>query len=290
MRPPGDLPRPAEEGDELNAAATAPGRTLSGVQKKLLVHAEEGRFRPSHQLADPATHIAKLNQADLPTLVQNEDISLKLAREVLGPAEVTKAAIGTVQGVEGVALLVERFDRAAGQRLRLEDLAQILSKPRGREFDGKYQSSYEEAASAIARYSVRPRIDLDRYFRLVVFNFVIGNADAHLKNFSLLERPEGLRLSPAYDLVNTVLYPFEAITGLEIGGLKRPLDTLDRLLLEEFGRSIELPPSAVSAALDQLAKRFAKARTPELPLQVEPTDLRLRYREVVDANARRIFG
>jgi serine/threonine-protein kinase HipA len=290
VRPPGALPAATVEGDELDAAATVPGRTLSGVQKKLLVHREGSGFRPSHQLTDPATHIAKLNQADLPTLVQNEDISLRLAREVLGPAEVTKAAIGTVQGIEGVALLVERFDRRGDERLRLEDLAQILSKPRGREFNGKYQSSYEEAASTIGGHSARPRVDLERYFRLVVFNFVIGNADAHLKNFSLLERPEGLRLSPAYDLVNTVLYPFESITGLEIGGRKRPLDSLDRSLLEEFGQAIGLPPSAVTAALDQLAKRLAKARTPELPPQVEPTDLRLRYRDIVNEQARRVFA
>src|SRR5690606_21787479 len=182
------------------AAATAP-RTVSGVQRKLLAWHDGTGFRPSIDPDDPATHIAKFNSHEEPTLVQNENLSLRLAREILGEGEVTRAAPAVVAGIDGLALLVERFDRDAGARLRLEDFAQILGKPRGPEFGGKYDSSYEEAASVITRFSSRPRLDLNRYYRLVVFNFALGNADAHLKNFSLLERPEGLRLSPAYDLL-----------------------------------------------------------------------------------------
>lgn len=290
VRAPGDLPVLTHGADLVEAAATTPGRTLSGVQKKLLVHRSENAFLTSHRFEDPATHIAKFNQTAYPNLVQNEDISLKLAREVLGEDEVTKAAIATIRDLEDVALVVERFDRRGDERLRLEDFAQILKKPHGRDFHGKYESSYEEAAGVISNHSARPRFDLDRYFRLVVFNFVIGNADAHLKNFSLLERPEGLRLSPAYDLVNTVIYPLEAETALEIAGRRRPLDTIDKTLLEEFGIAIGLPPEAVSASLKLLARRFKSARTPRLPPRIELDDFRLRYREVVDANLQRIFS
>lgn len=285
----GEVPPTQFEADLLEASATVPGRTLSGVQKKVLAHRGEGGFLPSHRPDDPATHIAKLNPADTPTLVHNEHISLTLAREVLGTDAVTKAQIATVCGIDGVALLVERFDRRGSEKLRLEDFAQILGKPRGREFDGKYDSSYEEAASVVREHSARPLIDLERFFRLVVFNLAIGNADAHLKNFSLLERDEGLRLSPAYDLVCTQLYPFDADTGLAIGGRKRPLETIDRVVLEAFGTGIGLPSRAVRRALDQVAGRFAQARSPRALETVAPGDFRDRYRERLEANLLRIF-
>lgn len=279
------------DADPVEEAATAPGRTLSGVQKKWLVYKGSQGFQPAQKLEEPATHIAKFNRADQPTLVQNEDLSLRLAREVLGREEVTAAAIGTVCGEEGIALIVERFDRLGDVRLRLEDFAQILERPRGREFDGKYHASYEEAADVVARFSSRAIIDLSRFFRLVVFNFVIGNADAHLKNFSLLERDEGLRLSPAYDLLNTLVYPqYDRITALAIGGSKRSFDNLGRDLLSDFGVSIGLNARAVDKNLSDLRKRFTVPAALKFPESVQPNDFRIQYRDVVAANVERIFG
>ena len=282
---------PHPDGNLVDEAAAAPGRTLSGVQKKLLAFQSDGEFRPCLQPTDPATHIAKFNRDDLRTLVQNEDISLKLAREVLGSAEVTNAQIGVLPGIDGIALLVERFDRLNEERLRLEDFAQILQIPRGREFDGKYNSSYEDAAGAIKHFSSRSKIDLDRYFRLLIFNFVIGNADAHLKNFSLLERPEGLRLSPAYDLLNTLVYPnYDRQTALSIGGQKRSFDSLTRPLIEMLGNDIGLPRAAIARSLEQLGQRFAKVSVPRIPEQAGPDDIRVRYREIMDQQARKILA
>jgi serine/threonine-protein kinase HipA len=284
------LVAPSSEPNTVEEAAAAPGRTLSGVQKKLLAFRQGKSFRPAVHGSDPATHIAKFNRDDLPTLVQNEDLSLRLGREILGVPEIAKAALGTLKGIEGIALVVERFDRAGRERLRLEDFAQILAKPRGREFDGKYDSSYEEAAGVIERFSTRAKIDLIRYFRLVVFNLVIGNADAHLKNFSLLEKPEGLRLSPAYDLVNTLVYPYDRYTALAIGGRKRSFDALDRKLLHTLGTDIGLPTRAAALALDQLASRFSKSRTLQFPSQARPNDFRIAYRDIITEHAQRIFA
>lgn len=282
---------PLPDADTVEEAATAPGRTLSGVQKKWLVYRGEQGFQPAHKLEEPATHIAKFNRADQPTLVQNENLSLVLARQVLGKDEITAATLATVRGEEGIALIVERFDRLGQVRLRLEDFAQILERPRGREFDGKYNSSYEEAASVIQRFSARPLIDLSRFFRLVVFNLVIGNADAHLKNFSLLERAEGLRLSPAYDLLNTLVYPqYDRIAALAIDGEKRPFDSLHHDLIATFGVSIGIQPRVVATTLAQLKKRFENATTLNFPAHVQPDDFRIRYRDVVATNAERILG
>jgi serine/threonine-protein kinase HipA len=272
-------------------AATTPGRTLSGVQKKWLVYRGDNGFHPSIEPGDPATHIAKFNRTDVETLVQNEQLSLQLGREVLGKNEITAAALGQVHGAEGIALIVERFDRIGAVRLRLEDFAQILERPRGREFDGKYNSSYEEAAGVIEHFSARARIDLNRYFRLVAFNLVIGNADAHLKNFSLLERGEGLRLSPAYDLLNTIIYPhYDSITALAIGGEKLAFDQLSRATLVALGTNIGLPTKAVESAINQLRRSLTDAPALRLGAHVQPDDFRARYREIVLANAQRILG
>ncbi len=292
VRPDGIFPEPTHPAEDIvDEAAAVPGKTLSGVQKKLLAWEDAKGFRPCLHQAEPATHIAKFNRADLPTLVQNEDLSLRLAREILGEERITVATRAQLRGIEGIALLVERFDRQDGARLRLEDFAQILGKPRGREFDGKYHSSYEEAATVVERHSARARIDLARYFELVVFNLVIGNADAHLKNFSLLEQAEGLRLSPAYDLVNTLVYPdYERQAALEIGGAKREFEALDRALIERLGTDIGLPLRAVQGALDRLGKAFASAKTLAFPPNVQPDDFRVRYREIVRDNAQRILA
>ena len=260
------------------------------MQKKLLAYHDGKGFHPAVRLEDPATHIAKFNRDDLPTLVQNECLSLELGRQVLGAGEITKAGIGQLAGLDGIALLVERFDRDEGEVFRLEDFAQILVKPRGREFDGKYDSSYEEAAEAIGLYSARGRIDLARYFALVVFNLVIGNADAHLKNFSLLERPEGLRLSPAYDLLNTIIYPaYDRISALAIAGRKRPFDEIDRALVETLGLDIGLPRTAVAQILERLAARFAGAAALKLAPNVQPDDFRACWSETIANNAERIL-
>jgi serine/threonine-protein kinase HipA len=283
-------PAPIDDPDAAAEAATAPSKTLSGVQKKLLAYHDGKGFHPSVRNDDPATYIAKFNRTDLPTLVQNEHLSLTLAREVLGDDEVTKAQPATVKGIDDAALLVERFDRNGDERLRLEDFAQILNKPRGNDFRGKYDSSYEEAAGVIARFSARARIDLLRFYRLVVFNLAIGNADAHLKNFSLLERGGELRLSPAYDLVNTSTYTFDREAALAIGGRKRQFEELNRATLVKLGTDIGLPEPAVQRALNDLAARIARAKTLRFPDHLGADDFRALYLGVVQENTQRIFA
>lgn len=286
----GEAPVHPIEDDLIDEAATTAGRTLSGVQKKLLAFRADDGFWPAVEVTDPATHIAKFNREDLPTIVLNEHLSLSLARELLGEDDVTRAQLATLHNIDGIAILVERFDRQGEERLRLEDFAQILNKPRGRTFEGKYDGSYEEAAEIVTRYSARGRVDLDRFFRLVVFNLVLGNADAHLKNFSLLERAEGLRLSPAYDLINTLAYPvYDRITALSIGGRKREFDTIDRRIVEQFGLDIGLPRAAVERALATLGKGLATARTLAFGDRVRPDDFRETYRNVIQGHAQRIF-
>ena len=283
-------PEPAE----IAEAAAVAGRIVSGVQKKLLVVADGETFRPAG-VAGVAPYIAKFNPENLPTLVRNERLTLLWSAAVLGKREVTAFATGTVQGQEGGALIVTRFDRNAdGQKLRLEDFAQILSKPRGRDYRGKYDAAYEEVAKAIQEHSARPAIDLGRFFRRVVLFALVGNCDGHLKNFSLLETPLGLRLSPLYDVVNTALYDgYDRELALSIGGAKVQLDTVTQPLLREFGREIGLPERAVTQAFEDLRRRVRAPAASDLlrPPAGEPPDGFVhRYADIVGSACLRILG
>ena len=284
-----DLLRPTD--DPVAEIALKGRRTLSGVHKKLLACRAGDGFRPAVDTHDVADIIAKYNRDDIPTLVWNEYLSLQLAREILGGDVVARASIGSVTGIEGQALMVERFDRHGHERLRLEDFAQILKRPRGANMEGKYQGAYEEIGAAITAHSARPRIDLDRFFRLLVFNILIGNADAHLKNFSLLESGDGLRLSPAYDLVASAIYEgqFDSDTALTIGGRKRPLDTIDRALMLNFANDIGLSVTAATVAMDDVARRLKRSKTLSIPMKVAPNDFRQRYHDIVLAQSARLF-
>ena len=184
----------------------SPGRTISGIQKKLLAVKDGSGFAPAGPTG-LAPYIAKFNSeaTRIESLVRNEALSLGWSAELLSKNEVNEFVIGTVSGEP--ALIVTRFDRTPeGAKLRLEDFAQILNKPRGRDFAGKYDASYEDVAGVIRKHSARPAIDLARFFRRLIVFVLVGNCDAHLKNFSLLETSVGLRLSPAYDIVNTAFY------------------------------------------------------------------------------------
>jgi serine/threonine-protein kinase HipA len=274
-------------------AAVNPGRTVSGVQKKLLViKTGKDAFQPA--AADgPAPYIAKFNPEAEPTLVRNERLSLAWTAAVLGKREVNTAEVAHIAALDQIALIVTRFDRGPkGEKLRLEDCAQILGKPRGRDYAGKYDGAYEDIAGVIDRYSARPAIDKARFLSRIVAYALIGNCDAHLKNFSLLESNDGLRLSPAYDVVNTALYPrYDQLFALTIEGNKHQLSAIDGALLRRFGLSIGLPERAVEQIFTEIARNVRKAEPILQPPAAEPPDgFVTRFKETVENACLRILA
>ncbi len=278
--------------DELSAAAVAGKRTISGVQPKLLVTKGAAGFLPAGATG-PAPYIAKFPSDDLPSIVANEALTLKAARLLLGRDQVVEAEPAVVEGIPRPALIVRRFDRTPeGEKLRLEDFAQILSKPRRRDYSGKYDAGFEDIGAAIRRHSVRPEIDLLRYFQRIVAYALIGNCDCHLKNFSLLETVDGLRLSPAYDIVNTYIYGAQGYStrfGLRIDDQLCQFDQIDRDLLTGLGLKLGLPRSAIARTFEGIAKK----REPLLALvppreRVEEYDFRELFADTLRAAYLRI--
>jgi serine/threonine-protein kinase HipA len=273
---------------------TSPSRTISGVQRKALVIKDGATYR-SAPATGPAPFIAKFNSHDdrVGSIVRNEALTLRWSAIVLSTKHVNDFTTARVEDIGEHALIVTRFDRTeAGEKLRLEDFAQILAKPRRRDFGGKYDASYEEAASVIVQHSARPAIDLARFFRRVIVFALVGNCDGHLKNFSLLETDDGLRLSPAYDIVNTALYDgFDQNLALSIAGAKRPLDDVTRELLQQFGEDIGLNRRAIDQEFKQITLGVRRALPLIQPPEAEPPDGFIhRYSEIVRRACLRILG
>jgi serine/threonine-protein kinase HipA len=281
--------------DEPAAEVTAsPGRTISGIQRKLLVVKQGNTFTPAGPTGF-APFIAKFNHESerVGSLVRNKSLSLRWSAELLGKDEVNTAEVNTVAALNEPALIVTRFDRTPqGGKLRLEDFAQILNKPRGRDFGGKYDGAYEDVAAVIKQHSVRPEIDLARFFRRLIVFVLVGNCDAHLKNFSLLETDAGLRLSPAYDIVNTALYDgFDQNVALAIKRTKPLLGEVTPELLRQFGLSIGLSQRAIDLIFTDLRSRAKRAAKLLVPPQGEPPDGFVhRYADIVRAACLRILG
>ena len=136
----------------------------------------------------------------------NENLTMQLASQVY---RIETAANGLCfYENDETAYITRRFDIHGGGKYRQEDFASLmgLTKSNGGA-DYKYsRASYEDCADVIRRHVKAYRIDLLRFFRLVLFNFISLNDDAHLKNFSLINTGYEYRLTPAYDLINTSLH------------------------------------------------------------------------------------
>ena len=257
---------PSHEGKDSEEYAKHVGRvSLSGVQPKAgMVVRDHQLVRPSDEergryILKPApSSYALLERRDCPA---NEHLSMQLASQVYH-IETAPNALCFFRDGEA-AYVTRRFDVAPdGSKYSQEDLASLagLTKANGGS-DYKYSNlSYEECAEIIGKYTTAPSVEILKFFRIVVFNYLILNDDAHLKNFSLINRGDGeYHLAPAYDLINTSLHLYEPrIFALDKGLFREGMQFSDtrsvsRADFEEFGRRIGLNPRLLKRELDTFA-------------------------------------
>jgi serine/threonine-protein kinase HipA len=207
-------------GDPATTAALASRASLSGVQPKLFAVRDGKRYRPVGR-AETSRYIAKLPSGSHPDIIQNEYITTEACRALLPDDRTVELEIASVEGIEGRALLIDRFDRLpSGAKIHFEEFNQLLGRRSG---DDKYDAAYDDMAAFILKMPDCTRVDAWRLYRRELVCFLTGNTDAHLKNFAMLHTREGLRLTPAYDLVSAALYPQYRTLALAIGraaGLK----------------------------------------------------------------------
>jgi serine/threonine-protein kinase HipA len=176
---------------------------ITGVQPKLSLWLEKSKKNIRFTVVDDkSNYIIKPQSETFKALPENEDLCMHLA-EAFGIQTATHGLGRLPSG--RLAYITQRFERSenkAESKLACEDLCQLTEALT----DHKYRGSYEKTGKTIQQFSTQAGLDALRYFELIVFSFISGNADMHLKNFSMLERSEGdFSLSPAYDLVSTLL-------------------------------------------------------------------------------------
>lgn len=260
--------------------------SLAGAQDKIAVHVKNGKI--SIPLGSvPSTHILKPAVERFAGVVFNEAFCMKLAVAVGIPT--AAVSIHQVQGMD--YLLVERYDRTydkAGyvHRLHQEDFCQAL----GITPEIKYQSEggpgIRQCMELLRSVSSMPVIDLSRLLDAVIFNFLIGNNDAHGKNFSLLYRGEAIRLAPLYDVLSTAYYPeLSKKMAMKIGGESEADKTFPRHF-EKLAEEAGLGKALVKGRVLELAE-IVLANLGKINIMHAVT---ARLTELIDKRCRTVLG
>ena len=216
--------------EQLAIESTNKGLTVPGVQKKMSLHLDNSGATPRLSLVNyPTGYILKPQTKEYPCLPEAEYLVMQMAEKAKIKA-VPHALIRIKAQDNALAYITKRIDRRDGKMLAMEDFCQLD----GRLTEDKYKGSYERCAKIIRKYSSRVGLDITELFIRVVFSFIVGNSDMHLKNFSLIETDENSGnyiLSDGYDMlpVNSVNPADTEQTALTLNGKKRNLHRNDFL-------------------------------------------------------------
>jgi serine/threonine-protein kinase HipA len=200
---PPELPYSEDQMMQLAEKVIKSQSTVTGVQPKLSLHLEKISKKDEPQrftiVGLWGGYILKPPTKQYEFLPELEDLTMHLA-EISGIGVVPHSLIRLSSGK--LSYITKRIDRRNEQKIHMEDMCQLTE----RLTEQKYHGSYEQIGKAIFKYSVNPGLDITNFFELVLFSFLTGNADMHLKNFSLIDNPDmGYILSPAYDMVASAL-------------------------------------------------------------------------------------
>jgi serine/threonine-protein kinase HipA len=230
--------------------------TVPGVQAKLSLYIDKQGSRPSKLTLVGlwGDYILKPPMANYPQLPENEDLSMHLA-DVFKIKVVPHSLIKLKS--DELAYITKRVDRDKNGKMHMEDFCQLSE----RLTEDKYKASMEQVGKLILQYSSNPLLDALTFFEVALFSFLTGNADMHLKNFSLLDYRNGMTgLSPAYDLLSTRLVVPEnednEEMALTLNGRKRNFKLQDFLV---FGERLKLTEKQVQNSLNKFSKQLDKA-------------------------------
>jgi len=193
--------------------------SISGVQDKISLKVKDAQLVPTTKggiyLLKP---VPMMEYGELiGDVAKNEHFTMQLANQIFRLQTANNGLIAFSDGE--LAYITKRFDRVDGSKIRQEDFASLSQRSEqshGKNY--KYDYSYEEIGGLIREYLPAYRVEMVHYFKLVLFNYLVGNGDAHLKNFSVFQRSTGdYGLTPAYDLLSSSIHlPNESRTALEL--------------------------------------------------------------------------
>src|SRR3989338_7108804 len=205
--------------------------SISGVQPKLSVKIDKKR-NLLIPIAEGGEYILKPQITAFQNIPENEQCCMDIAEKF----EIDIPLHCLLPLKDGsLAYIVKRFDRESGAKIHQEDFSQILEE------EDKYKGSVEQIGRKLKEISTAPGYDVQLFFERVIFNFMVGNGDAHLKNYSIgYKDTETIRLTPAYDIVcSKLVIPDETDSALTINGKNNKLKRED---LDRFAEYLNIPP------------------------------------------------
>lgn len=257
-------------------------KTVTGVQPKLSLGIQKfkeitiiERFTIVGVLGE---YILKPQTKIYKNLPEIEDLTMHLA-EITKINTVKHALICLKSGQ--LVYITKRIDRRKGKKLHMEDMCQLTE----RLTEHKYKGSYEQIAKVLLKYSENPGLDVINFYELVLFSFLTGNNDMHLKNFSLLKN-EDYNLCPAYDLVASelVVEGDEEELALNLNGKKRKLKRKD---FEEAMKKAKIGDRSILNIFDKLSKALPKWHD-FIEISFLPRRVKNQYHNMIDSKALQI--
>lgn len=277
-----ELPEIDINNETLNLLAietTNKGFTVPGVQKKLSLQLISDGSKPRLTLVNyPTGYILKPQVEEFEALPESEQLIMEMA-DMAGISTVPHALI---KGSGGLAYITKRVDRNLTkdniEMLAMEDFCQLDL----RLTEDKYRGSYERCSKIIKKYSSRIGIDITEFYIRLVFCFIVGNSDMHLKNFSLIETTEGSQeyvLSPAYDLlpVNANLPEDKEQFALTMNGKKMHILKGDFL---KFASTCDIPRKTAIKLIQNLVS-YTPKWLKMCDDSILPDDLKERLRQII---------
>jgi serine/threonine-protein kinase HipA len=236
--------------------------SLAGAQNKLPVFIDDKDKIYIAAGNSPSTHILKPPIPRIEESVENEAFCMALARRIQLPV-----ADVVIRKNQDTMLVVTRYDRERKKdgsvvRLHQEDFCQALGILPEQKYESEGGPSLERCFALLKEHSIRPAADQRALLGWVIFNVLIGNADAHAKNLSILLTDKGPRLAPFYDLLSTQVYPKLAERyAMKIGGENQPR-WLHMRNWERFADGVSLKRSYVLGTIRSMAERIVSVAEP----------------------------
>ena len=252
-----------KEQDQQQARDNMNNMSISGAQEKFSAVLDNGHIRLSRE-GEQATYILKpapfnLSLSTRKQIPANEHLTMQIAAQVYG---IRTAANGLCFSRSGQPVYItKRFDVTSGVKdCSQEDFAAILQMTEeGSDSNFKYHGNYAQIADAIRKIIPAWMPQMEQFFKMVVFNYLFGNEDAHMKNFSLVNKGREYFLAPAYDLINTCVHiQSNSDLGL-LDGLSPDIEKSEayertghpcRLDFERFAERIGMPKKRTDMVLD----------------------------------------
>ena len=254
------------------------GKTVTGVQKKFSLDLSVLKSRKTLKLVNNQ-YIIKTPEERIPNIIQYEWVGMKLA-EIFG---IPTVECGLLKNNGEYIYITKRIDRVKSEKIPMEDFCQLSNTQTEYKYNGSYEKCYK---NVISKYSDYATVDKIKLYKIVLFSYVIGNTDMHLKNFSLFQINGKYRLTPAYDLVPVLMVFDQPEMALTINGKSQNLTINDFV---KFGLYMDMEKRIIDEINNELLLKLDKM-IEFINDSVLDEDNKVKFIDFINNRISRLFG